>query len=90
MLPHDRTARVNLLAVRSSLHRAPPFPRLAGPGRRLARFLDRVATEAGEIRRGRRIDRIIRSRLADLDLAGSNRRLSTRLDVDLAAFGWTT
>jgi len=82
--------RVNLLAVRSSLHRAPPFPRLAGPGRRLAHVLGRVATEAGENRRGRRIDRIIRSRLADLDLAASNRRLSSRLDMDLAGFGWTT
>jgi len=82
--------RVNLLAVRSSLHRAPPFPRLAGPGRRLAHVLGRVATDAGEHRRGRRIDRIIRSRLADLDLAASNRRLSSRLDMDLAGFGWTT
>jgi hypothetical protein len=81
--------RVNLLAVRSSLHRAPPFPGLAGPGRGIARAVGRIATEAGETRRGRRIDRIIRSRLADLDLAASNRRLSTRLDMDLAAFGWT-
>ncbi|MHC4245827.1 MAG: hypothetical protein ACYSUU_03395 [Planctomycetota bacterium] len=82
--------RVNLLAVRSSLHRAPPFPWLAGPGRRLARFMGRVATEAGEVRRGRHADRIIRTRLADLDLAASNRRLSTRVDLDLASFGWTT
>ncbi|MAB70910.1 MAG: hypothetical protein CMJ54_00185 [Planctomycetaceae bacterium] len=82
--------RVNLLASRSSLHRAPPFPRLAGPGRRLARVLGRVATQAGETRRGRRVDRIIRTRLANLDLGASNRRLSSRLDVDLASFGWTT
>lgn len=82
--------RVNLLAVRSSLHRAPPFPRLASTGRRLARTVGRSATTSGEARRGRRIERIIRTRLADLRLGSSNRRLSSRLGIDLAALGWTT
>lgn len=82
--------RVNLLAVRSSLHRAPPFPRLAGPGRRLARVAGRIATDSGEERRRARIDRSIRARLATLDLAASNRRLASRIGIDLGALGWTT
>ena len=80
--------RVNLLAVRSSLHRAPPFPRLGDLGRSFARAAGRIATDSGEARRGGRVDRIIRNRLADLDLAASNRRLSSRLGIDLAEFGW--
>ena len=82
--------RVNLLAVRSSLHRAPPFPRLARPGRRIASAIGRIATKSGETRRRAHADRIIKERLSDLDLPASNRRLSSRIGLDLSAFGWPT
>ena len=50
----------------------------------------RIATDSGEERRRARIDRSIRARLATLDLAASNRRLASRIDIDLGALGWTT
>jgi len=80
--------RVNLLAVRSSLHRAPPFPGLESLGRRLARLVGRRATAAGERRRRTRADEIIARSLAPLDLPASNRRLAARIGVDLEALGW--
>ncbi len=80
--------RVNLLAVRSSLHRAPPFPGLAPLGRRLARVVGRAATGSGERRRRRRVDAVIDAALRPLDLPTSNRRLADRLDLDLSSLGW--
>ena len=82
--------RVNLLSCRTSLHRAPPFPSLHGPGKRLAGLADRLATARGERRRRARATSAIRQRLASLPLVDSNRRLGERLSLDLADFGWCT
>ncbi len=80
--------RVNLLAVRSSLHRAPPLPRLEPVGRRLSQLIGRCATTFGERRRRARVEAIIARRLAPLDLPTSNRRLAERIGVDLTELGW--
>ncbi|MFM1833351.1 MAG: hypothetical protein RLZZ461_1667 [Planctomycetota bacterium] len=80
--------RVNLLSVRSSLHRAPPLPRLEPAGRRLAHLIGRCATTFGERRRRARVEAIIARRLAPLDLPTSNRRLADRIGVDLTELGW--
>jgi hypothetical protein len=80
--------RLNLLSVRSSLHRAPPCPWLEPLGRRVAGTIGRLATRSGERRRRGRVDAVIKDTLASRDLATSTRRLSARLDIDLAALGW--
>lgn len=82
--------RVNRWSVRSSLNRAPAMPWLEAPGRRLARFAGRCATSAGERRRRARIAAVVESRLDGLGLAESNRRLSSRLGIDLGRLGWAT
>lgn len=82
--------RVNRLAVRSSLHRAPPWPGLEPTGRRIASIAGRCASAAGERRRRSRIDAVIERRLRHLDLKNSNRRLAARLEVDLEDLGWPT
>lgn len=82
--------RVNRWSVRSSLNRAPAVPGLEAPGRRLARFAGRCATRAGERLRRTRIAAVIEDRLDGLDLAASNRRLASRLDIDLGELGWIT